>query len=53
MEIVQYTDIKMNDLFSSHFKKLYTIKEDHITPFNTTQSFIFCSFIKINHHEKN
>jgi len=46
MKIVQYTEIKMVDLFSNHFKKLNSFKEDHITPFNTIQNFIFCSFIK-------
>ncbi len=54
MEIVQYNDVKMNDLFSNHFKKLSSIKEDHITPFNTIQNFIFCTFIKkTNHDQKN
>lgn len=48
MEIVQYNDVKMNDLFSNHFKKLSSIKEDHITPFNTIQNFIFCTFKKKN-----
>ena len=54
MEIVQYNDVKMNDLFSNHFKKLSSIKEDHITPFNTIQNFIFCTFTKkTNHDQKN
>lgn len=54
MEIVQYNDVKMNDLFSNHFKKLSSIKEDHITPFNTIQNFIFCTFKKkTNHDQKN
>lgn len=48
MEIVQYNEVKMNDLFSHHFKKLSSIKEDHITPFNTIQNFIFCTFKKKN-----
>jgi hypothetical protein len=46
MEIVQYTEKKMSDLFSSDFKKLDSFKENHTTPFNTIQNFIFCSFIK-------
>ncbi len=46
MEIVQYTDKKMSNLFLSDFKKLDSFKENHTTPFNTLQNFIFCSFIK-------
>jgi hypothetical protein len=26
------------------FEKIKCINEDHVTPFNTTQNFLFCSF---------
>lgn len=47
LEITQYDEGSMEEKFSSHFKRLPCIKEEHITPFNTMQNFIFCSFQKI------
>lgn len=46
LEIKQYSEIEMENQFSNCFKKIKCIKEDHITPFETTQNFIFCVFKK-------
>lgn len=48
LEIKQYTADSLNKIFNNHFKLISAIKEDHITPFNTKQNFLFCSFIKNN-----
>lgn len=47
LDIKQYSELEMIDLFSAHFKKIKCTKEDHITPFETIQNFIFCVFKKI------
>lgn len=47
LEIKQYSEIEMENQFSDCFKKTRCIKEDHITPFETTQNFTFCVFKKI------
>lgn len=47
LEITQYDENSMEKRFSSHFKRLPCIKENHATPFNTEQNFIFCSFDRI------
>ena len=44
LEITQYTEEKMEEAFSASFEKIACITEDHVTPFNTTQNFLFCSF---------
>lgn len=46
IEIKQYSESSMNELFQSNFQKSKCITIDHKTPFNTFQNFIFCSFIK-------
>jgi len=46
LEIKQYSEIEMENQFSNSFKKLKCINEDHITPFETIQNFIFCAFEK-------
>jgi len=46
IEIVQYTAEKMANLFNDCFEKIDSFKQNHTTPFNTIQNFIFCSFIK-------
>lgn len=48
LEIKQYTGNTLSQLFQEHFTKLNCITEDHITPFNTNQNFVFCSFKRIN-----
>jgi len=46
IEIKQYSEQTMTDLFQNHFQKMGCITVDHTTPFNTTQNFVFCSFRK-------
>lgn len=47
LDIKQYTENEMQNSFADKFTKLRCITEDHTTPFNTTQNFLFCSFEKI------
>ena len=47
LEISQYNEATITQLFESEFEKKACIFEDHQTPFDTTQNFIFCSFNKI------
>ena len=46
LEIKQYNQKLLVDTFSAGFSKLDSVVEDHTTPFNTTQNFVFCSFQK-------
>jgi 2-polyprenyl-3-methyl-5-hydroxy-6-metoxy-1,4-benzoquinol methylase len=44
LDIHQYSEQSMSYKFQNGFKRIKCIKEDHVTPFNTTQNFLFCSF---------
>lgn len=44
LEIKQYSEEQLQAQLSNGFKKIKCITEDHITPFNTIQNFLFCSF---------
>jgi 2-polyprenyl-3-methyl-5-hydroxy-6-metoxy-1,4-benzoquinol methylase len=44
LEIKQYNERSMSFLFEINFERIRCITEDHITPFNTIQNFLFCSF---------
>ena len=46
LEIRQYSEASMNARFDVGFEKIRCIQEDHITPLNTIQNFLFCSFKK-------
>lgn len=46
LEIKQYSEASMSVRFEIAFDRIKCIREDHLTPFNTTQSFLFCSFRK-------
>lgn len=46
LDIKQYSETDLENQFSGNFKKLKCITEDHITPFETKQNFIFCVFEK-------
>ncbi len=46
LEIKQYSEDELQDQLSNGFEKVKCVTEDHITPFNTTQNFLFCSFIR-------
>lgn len=47
LEIKQYSEASMSARFEVAFERIKCIEEEHITPFNTTQNFLFCSFKKI------
>lgn len=47
LEIKQYSKMELENQFSTCFKKLKCITENHITPFETVQNFTFCIFEKI------
>ncbi|HEY0744805.1 MAG TPA: class I SAM-dependent methyltransferase [Chryseosolibacter sp.] len=46
LDIKQYSESDLEAALTYYFRKLKCIHEDHITPFNTTQNFLFCSFKK-------
>lgn len=48
LEITQYSDAKIKQLFLPDFKAVESFTHDHITPFCTTQNFRFTSFSKID-----
>jgi len=46
LEIKQYSETSMSSRFELSFDRVKCITEEHQTPFNTTQSFLFFSFKK-------
>ena len=44
LEIKQYTETSMSYHFENGFERIKCVTEEHQTPFNTTQNFLFCSF---------
>ena len=44
LEIKQYSEDALTSELSNGFEKIRCVTEDHITPFNTRQNFLFCSF---------
>lgn len=46
LNIKQYDEETLTTEFENGFEKLKCITEDHTTPFNTIQNFLFCSFKK-------
>lgn len=46
LEIKQYSEESISHKFEKYFNRVKCITEDHQTPFNTTQNFLFCSFKK-------
>jgi SAM-dependent methyltransferase len=48
IEIKQYNEITMTERLKKYFNKIKCITIDHVTPFNTLQNFIFCSFKKLS-----
>ncbi len=47
LPVKQYSESTLSDQLKKWFRKIKCITEDHITPFNTVQNFLFCSFNKI------
>ena len=46
LEIKQYNEASMSARFEVAFNRIKCVTEDHVTPFNTIQNFVFCSFQK-------
>lgn len=46
LPVQQYSESTLLDLFSDYFSKIRCYTDDHITPFQTVQQFIFCFFQK-------
>ena len=46
LDITQYSEAKMKVIFQNNFDLIQSFTEDHKTPFDTIQNFIFCSFKK-------
>ncbi|MCF6130153.1 class I SAM-dependent methyltransferase [Flavobacterium sp. AS60] len=46
LDITQYDEAKLKAVFEKDFDLIESFTEDHKTPFNTTQNFIFCNFKK-------
>ena len=46
LDITQYNEASMKAVFEPHFEFLNSTTEDHTTPFDSIQNFIFCSFKK-------
>ena len=46
LDIQQYDEKSLSEKFEGGFKKIQCIMEDHTTPFETVQNFVFCSFKK-------
>ena len=44
LDIKQYNEASMSARFEVAFERIKCITEDHTTPFNTVQNFLFCSF---------
>ena len=44
LEIKQYTEQTLTDELKNGFEKIKCVTEDHTTPFDTIQNFLFCSF---------
>lgn len=46
LDIRQYTETSLQDVFKDNFILINSFVENHKTPFDTEQNFIFCSFKK-------
>jgi cyclopropane fatty-acyl-phospholipid synthase-like methyltransferase len=46
LEVHKYSEEELQHQLENGFEKIKCITEDHTTPFNTTQNFLFCSFRK-------
>lgn len=46
LEISQYDNDSLSEVFEPAFERIKCLTEDHTTPFGTLQNFVFCSFKK-------
>ncbi|PWK25211.1 methyltransferase family protein [Arcicella aurantiaca] len=47
LEIKQYSEADLENTLSTNFSKIKCFHENHVTPFDTEQNFLFCSFKRI------
>ena len=47
LSITQYNEESLTALMKNRFERIKCITEDHTTPFNTKQNFLFCTFKKV------
>lgn len=47
LDVHQYTEEELQQQLSDGFSKLKCLTEDHKTPFDTIQNFLFCSFKRL------
>ena len=52
LPVKQYSETSLSTQLNKHFQKIKCINEDHVTPFKTKQNFLFCSFRKKVHDQK-
>lgn len=48
LEISQYSDETLQNVYKNGFEKINCAYDDHTTPFGTKQNFVFCSFRRKN-----
>lgn len=48
LNITQYTEESLAKTLQNDFEKIRSLTEDHTTPFDTSQNFLFCSFKKLD-----
>jgi len=46
LSVKQYNEASMSARFEIAFDRIKCVTENHVTPFNTVQNFLFCSFQK-------
>jgi len=46
LDIKQYDEMSLISELENGFEKIKCVTEDHTTPFNTKQNFLFCSFLR-------
>jgi SAM-dependent methyltransferase len=47
IDVVQYSESALQDILKPYFDITSSITIDHVTPFDTSQNFLFCSFRKM------
>jgi len=47
LNVHKYSEEELKEQINDGFEKLKCVTEDHITPFNAKQNFLFCSFKKM------
>ena len=47
LEIKQYNEEELTQELNNGFSKIKCVTEDHLTPFDTVQNFLFCSFRRL------